>query len=112
MNTELLSIDREFLFNFIQQPIIPHNPFYKAAAERCLELFLEYMEDRDTTQDFVGWFKLRHLYSVTAQYGLARTTIYHADGHNKILEHMVEAYRELYVRVKQITQSNLWDTPR
>lgn len=112
MNTELLSINREFLFSFISQPLIPHNPFYNAATDRCIELFLEHMENRDSSQDFIGWFKLRYLYSVTAQYGLARTTVYHADGHNKILEHMAEAYKELYVRIKQITQSNLWDTPQ
>ena len=104
---EITSIDREVLFEYIRHPMAEHNPAYRAAAERCIELFLEYAQQHK--HDFMCWFKLRHLYAPVAQYGLARTTSYHSAGHNKLLIDLAEAYKEVYVRVKEITSSSLWD---
>lgn len=102
-----LSVNRESLFAYLREPMVPHNHCYSGAAERCIELYLETMEE--CNHDFIGWFLLRNMYSTTAQYGVAPTARYRARGHNKLLTEMFEAYREIYTRVKQITMSPEWD---
>ena len=104
-----LSINRESLFEYIRKPISPHNPCFKSAAERCIELFLEEVEGKDISKDFIGWFKLRNIYALNAQYGVAHTTRYYADGHNKFLKDIASSYKEIYHRIVTVTQSSLWD---
>ena len=102
-----LSTDRDTLFEYIRRPMIPHNHCYSGAAERCIELYLETMEERK--HDFIGWFLLKNIYTTTAQYGVAPTAQYRSEGHNKLLTDMFEAYREVFTRVKQITMNPEWD---